>query len=124
MKYQKSFMAAVFVAVAFACLQTVALGQGVGQSANLRAEGMGVRFDSTILATGATLTIAAPDGEVYRREFRAGAVPSFALVDKAGAPLGNGQYTYELRINSAQVRDTKERLVAPDEVFARNRDPA
>jgi len=114
MKYRKSFVAVLFVAVAFACLQTAALGQGA-QSANLRAEGMGVRFDSTIQHTGATLTISAPDGEVYRREFRAGAVPSFALVDKAGAALGNGQYTYELRLNTPQARDPKERLVAADD---------
>jgi hypothetical protein len=115
MKYQKSFVAVVFVAAAFVCLQTVALGQGASQTANLRAEGNGVRFDSTIQHVGATLTISAPDGNVYRREFGAGAVPSFALLDKAGAALGNGTYTYELRLNTAQARDPKERLVAADD---------
>jgi len=116
MKYEKSFVAVLFVAVAFACLQTAALGQTPNQSANVRADGMGVRFDSTIPYSSATLTISAPDGNVYRREFGAGAVPSFALLDKAGAALGNGQYTYELRFNTAQARDPKERLVAaPDD---------
>lgn len=115
MKYQKSFVAVLFVAVAFVCLQTAALGQGASQAANVRAEGMGVRFDSTIQHTGATLTISAPDGNVYRREFGAGAVPSFALLDKAGAALGNGTYTYELRLNTAQARDPKERLVVADD---------
>jgi hypothetical protein len=116
MKYQKSLVAVLFVAAAFVCLQTAALGQGASQTANLRAEGMGVRFDSSIQHTSATLTISAPDGTVYRREFGAGAVPSFALFDKAGAALGNGQYTYELRLNTSQARDPKERLVtAPDE---------
>jgi hypothetical protein len=116
MKYRKSFVAVLFVAVAFACLQTAALGQGASQSANVRAEGMGVRFDSTIQHTSATLTISGPDGNVYRREFKAGAAPSFALLDKSGAPLGNGQYTYELRFNTEQARDPKERLVvAPDD---------
>jgi hypothetical protein len=52
---------------------------------------------------------------VYRREFGAGAVPSFALVDKAGAALGNGQYTYELRFTTAQARDPKERPAASDD---------
>jgi len=120
MKNQKLFVLVIFVGIALACLHTAALGQGASQSAdakaaNVRAEGMGVRFDSTIQHTGATLTISAPDGEVYRREFRAGAVPSFALVDKAGAALGNGQYTYELRLNTPQARDPKERLVAADD---------
>ncbi|MDX6304531.1 MAG: hypothetical protein QOI77_1500 [Blastocatellia bacterium] len=112
MKYQKSLVVVLFVAAAFVCLQTAALGQGASQTANLRAEGMGVRFDSSIQHTSATLTISAPDGTVYRREFGAGAVPSFALFDKAGAALGNGTYTYELRLNTAQARDPKERLVA------------
>jgi hypothetical protein len=116
MKNEKSFVAVLFVAVAFACLQTAALGQTPNQSANVRADGMGVRFDSTIPYSSATLTISGPDGNVYRREFGAGAVPSFALLDKAGAALGNGQYTYELRLNTAQARDPKERLVAaPDD---------
>ena len=112
MKNQKFLVAVLFVAAAFACLQTVALGQAANQSANVKSEGMGVRFDSTIQHTSATLTISAPDGNVYRREFKAGAAPSFALLDKAGAPLGNGQYSYEVRFNTAQARDPKERLLA------------
>jgi hypothetical protein len=115
MKYQKSLVAVLFVAAAFVCLQTAALGQGASQTANLRAEGMGVRFDSSIQHTSASLTISGPDGNVYRREFGAGAVPSFALLDKAGAALGNGTYTYELRLNTAQARDPKERLAALDD---------
>jgi hypothetical protein len=115
MKYQKSLVAVLFVAAVFVCLQTAALGQGASQTANLRAEGMGVRFDSSIQHTSASLTISAPDGNVYRREFGAGAVPSFALLDKAGAALGNGTYTYELRLNTAQARDPKERLAALDD---------
>jgi len=112
MKHQKSLVAVLFVAATLVCLHTAALGQGASQTANVRAEGMGVRFDSSIQHVGATLTISAPDGNVYRREFGAGAVPSFALLDKAGNGLGNGTYTYELRLNTAQARDPKERLVA------------
>jgi Chaperone of endosialidase len=120
MKNQKSVVSLIFIVLALACLQTTALGQGASQSsdgkaANVRSEGMGVRFDSTIPYTSATLTISAPDGTVYRREFAAGAVPSFALFDKAGAALGNGQYAYELRFTTAQARDPKERMAAPDD---------
>ena len=121
MKNQKPFVLGVFTAVVFACLQTIALGQTAGQStdnkvANLRAEGMGVRFDSAIPYSGATLTISGPDGSVYRREFGAGSAPSFALFDKTGAAFGDGQYTYELRFTMGQVRSIKERMVAaPDD---------
>src|SRR2546421_178375 len=122
MKNKKSFALAIFAALIFACLQTAAMGQTANQSketkvANVRAEGMGVRFDSAIPYSSATLTVSAPDGSVYRREFAAGSAPSFALLDKTGAALGNGQYTYEIRFTTtAQMRDSKERMIAtPDD---------
>ena len=120
MKNQKSFVLVVFIGLALACLQTAALGQGASQStdgkaANIKSDGMGVRFDSSIPYTSASLTISAPDGSVYRREFGPGTVPSFALLDKAGSALGNGQYAYELRFNVPQARDPKERLAASDD---------
>ena len=117
MRNQKSFAPVIFAALIFACLQIAALGQTASQSreikvANLRAEGMAVRFDSAISFTNATLTISAPDGNVYRREFAAGASPSFALLDKTGAALGNGQYTYEIRFTTTQMRDLKDMMAA------------
>jgi hypothetical protein len=120
MKNQKTFVLAVFIGLALACLQTAALGQGASQStdrkaANIKSEGMGVRFDSTIPFTSATLTISAPDGKVYQREFKSGSTLSFALLDKAGAALGNGQYTYEIRFTTAQAPSSKDSLTAaPD----------
>ena len=43
-------------------------------------------------------------------------MPSLSLFDKTGAALGNGQYTYELRFTTVQMRDLKERLAAaPDD---------
>jgi hypothetical protein len=120
MKNQKSFAFAIFIVLTFACLQTAALGQITSQStdarvANVRAEGMGVRFDAAISYSSATLTVSAPDGNVYRREFAAGAAPSFALLDKTGAALGNGQYTYELRFTTVQPRSIKDRIIFPDD---------
>ncbi len=107
MKNQKSFVLVIFVALALACLQAAALGQTANQLAetkvaSVRAEGMGVRFETSALYSSATLTISAPDGNVYRREFKGGSGLSFALLDKAGAALGNGQYTYEIRLTTVQ----------------------
>src|SRR5258708_3026102 len=110
MKNQKPLMLVVFTAIVITCLQTFAQGQTASQSvANVRAEGMGVRFDSAIPYSSATLTVSGPDGTIYRREFAAGAVPSISLFDKTGAAMGNGQYTYELRFTTAQVLDLKQR---------------
>jgi hypothetical protein len=115
MKNQKLFVPAIFIALILACLQTAALGQTQSQSrdikvASVRSEGMGVRFEAAVQYSSATLTVTAPDGNVYRREFAAGSAPSFALLDKAGAALGNGQYTYEIRFTTAS--SFKERMMA------------
>jgi hypothetical protein len=115
MTNRKSFILGMFTILLCASLQVVVLGQEA-KVANVRAEGMAVRFDSAIPYSNATLTISGPDGTVYRREFAGGAAPSLSLFDKTGAALGNGQYTYELRFTTVQMRDSKERLAAaPDD---------
>src|SRR5713226_5117057 len=118
MKNQKRFILTMSTIFVFASLQVAVLGQTASQSieAKVRAEGMAVRFDSAIPYSNATLTISGPDGTVYRREFAGGTAPSWSLFDKTGATLGNGQYTYELRFTTVQMRDFKERLAtAPDD---------
>ena len=115
MKNQKRFILGMFTILLFASLQMAVLGQEA-KVANVRAEGMAVRFDSAIPYSNATLTISGPDGTVYRREFAGGTVPSLSLFDKTGAAMGNGQYTYELRFTTVQMRDLKQRLAAaPDD---------
>jgi len=115
MKNQKRFILGMFTMLVFASLQVAVLGQTASQAtdakvANVRAEGMAVRFDPAIPYSNATLTISGPDGTVLRREFAAGTVPSMSLFDKTGAAMGNGQYTYELRFTS--VQGIKERMPA------------
>jgi hypothetical protein len=115
MKNQKRFVLGMLTILLFASLQMVVLGQDA-KVANIRAEGMAVRFDSAIPYSNATLTISGPDGTVYRREFSGGAVPSLSLFDKAGAAFGNGQYTYELRLTTTQVQNFKDATLArPDD---------
>jgi hypothetical protein len=114
MKNQKRFILGLFTIVLFVSLQVAVLGQEA-KFANVRAEGMAVRFDSAIPYSNATLTISGPDGTVYRREFAGGTVPSLSLLDKTGAALGNGQYTYELRFNTVQTLDLKQRWPALDD---------
>ena len=111
MKNQKRFILGMFTILLFTSLQVTVLGQEA-KVANVRAEGMAVRFDSAIPYSNATLTISGPDGTVYRREFAGGTAPSLSLFDKTGAALGNGQYTYELRFNTVQTLDPKQRAFA------------
>ena len=121
MKNQKRFILGMFTILLFASLQVAVLGQTASQSAeakvaNVRAEGMAVRFDSAIPYSNAILTVSGPDGTVYRREFAGGTVPSLSLFDKTGAAMGNGQYTYELRFMTVQLQDFKGRnLARPDD---------
>ena len=123
MKNQKSFALVMFIAVTFACLQTAAVGQIVSveskeiKLANVTGAGSSVRWDVVASNSGGSLTISAPDGRVFQREFRAGASPEFTLTDKQAERLPDGTYTYELRLAPAFSLGIKEALKA-----ARGRD--
>ena len=109
MRKQKAFAVVVFAAFIFACLQTAALGQGAKESrlANEAAGGSGVRWNMAVSHSGGTLTVSAPDGRVFRSEFRAGASPELSLFDKQGERLPDGSYTYELRLAPTSLLGTE-----------------
>jgi hypothetical protein len=50
------------------------------------------------------VTILAPDGRVFRREFKSGAPAEFTLLDLEGNRLPDGAYTYELRLTRANPK--------------------
>jgi hypothetical protein len=116
MKKQKFFAVAIFTALVLACLATAALGQMASQEAketklaNISSQGMGVRWDMSATYSTLTMTVSAPDGRVFQKEFRAGVSPEFALTDKQGERLPDGQYTYELRLTPALSSAAKEKL--------------
>ncbi len=114
MKRQKFFAPGVFLVFTFLFLQTPASGQMAsdGKLANVNASGSSVRWEVVAANSGLTLTISAPDGRVFRKEFRAGASPEFTLTDKQGERLPDGQYTYELRLSPVISAGIKERLNA------------
>jgi hypothetical protein len=95
MKNNKSFALVVFAALIFACLGTAAFGQDKVASVS---GGPSVRWDVGASNSGLTLVVSAPDGRVFRREFKAGSSPDFALIDKQGERLPDGVYSYELRL--------------------------
>ncbi len=114
MKNQKFFASGVFLVFTLLCLQSAASGQvaSEGKLANVNANGSSVRWEVLAANSGLTLTISAPDGRVFRKEFKAGAAPEFTLTDKQGERLPDGQYTYELRLSPVISAGIKERLNA------------
>lgn len=78
------------------------------QFAAVTGMGSSVRFDVAGPHAAVTLTVAAPDGQVFSKEFSAGNAPEFRLIDAKGERLPDGQYIYELRLTpiiSAEVRE-------------------
>ena len=76
--------------------------------------GSSVRWEVAGPHAAVTLTVAAPDGQVFSKEFAAGTSPEFRL-DVKGERLPDGQYTYELRVTPVIGKDVKEKLKAARE---------
>lgn len=114
MKNQKSLMFGVFTAIVFTCLQTLAIGQTGNdvKLANVYGGGSSVRWDPVVSNSGASLTISAPDGRVFHREYRGGTSFEITLSDKQLEGLPDGTYSYELRLRPVLSAATREALKA------------
>lgn len=102
----------VFVVV---CLQVSASGQSAQDNNNFAAisgSGSNVRWDVNGPYSSLTMTVSAPDGRVFRKEFKAGTSPEFTVIDKNGERLPDGQYTYELRLTPIFSPGVTEELAA------------
>jgi hypothetical protein len=92
-------------------LSPAALGQSDEKAlANVSGGGSSVRFDVTVANSGSTLTVTAPDGRAYTKEYKAGISPEFTFTDKQGLP--DGVYTYELRLRPSLSAGQREALKA------------
>ena len=109
MKNLKSAFTALCIAFVAASFHATALGQSTDNKvATLTSTGFSVRWDVAAPNAGLSLTISAPDGQVFRKEFKSGPA-EFRLIDNQGEKLPDGQYTYELRVVpmiSAEVKHT------------------
>jgi hypothetical protein len=72
--------------------------------------GSSVRWDVAAPNSGVTMTVLAPDGRVFRKEFKEGASPEFTLSDRQGERLPDGPYAYELRLTPVLSAAAKETL--------------
>ncbi|HEX8846626.1 MAG TPA: tail fiber domain-containing protein [Pyrinomonadaceae bacterium] len=113
MKNLKSLTTFLSVILFLACFHVSAFGQDdKNRLATISASGSGVRWEITTQNAGLTITVSAPDGQVFRKEFRAGASPEFPLTDKQGNRLPDGEYNYEVRLTPVVSADTKKELAA------------
>jgi len=110
MKNVKTFAVVVFASLVLVCLQSVAVQ--AQKLANVSSKGSSVRWEVAAQHAGLTVTISAPDGQVYQKEFPAGSSPEFILSDKDGNRLPDGEYTYEIRLNPVLGAGVKEELAA------------
>ena len=119
MKIQKFVPTVLCVGLAVVCFHVSVLAQTAEskrEPAAITANAAGVRWNVPAQYSALTMTVSAPDGQVFSKEFRAGAPPEFTLSDKQGNRLPDGQYTYELRFTTPQVRAIKDRIMpAPDD---------
>lgn len=111
MKNLKSLFAVLCMALVAVCFHATALGQAADEKSrvNMTASGSSIRWDVAAPNAGLTLTISAPDGQVFRKEFRDGPA-DFKLTDSQGERLPDGQYTYELRVVPLIPAAVKEAL--------------
>lgn len=108
----KSGHAFVRVVLTVVCLQMLVLGQTADDKNNIAtvtASGSTIKWEVLVSNAGVSLTISAPDDQVYRKEFKTGSA-EFTLVDAKGERLADGQYTYELRVVPVISSEVKEAL--------------
>lgn len=96
-----------------ACLHTSAFGQSAEDKNPLTAmtsSGSSVRWDVAGPYSSLVMTVSAPDGRVFRKEFKGGTSPEFTVTDQNGERLPDGQYNYELRVTPIFSQGVKEEL--------------
>ena len=82
--------------------------------ARMTASGSLVVWTTTASHEKISLTVVAPDGTIYRKEFPAGSAASLRLQD-LGGKLSDGSYTYEMRFEPRISQAVKQQLAAARE---------
>jgi hypothetical protein len=109
---KSKFAAVLLVALCLCSLQMVMAQVEDKRVANVSSTGAAVRFEVLSSYAEATLTVAAPDGQVFRKQISAGELPEFKAIGNKGERLGDGVYTYELRLTPVLQAGVKEALAA------------
>lgn len=114
-KTARGFAYLVVLAMCFSISARAQSSQNVELVAAISSDSSEVRWQPRVEYGHLILTVSAPGGEVYRKEFEAGVGPSFKLTDDKGFNLPDGHYAYELRVVPALSREVKKALKASRE---------
>lgn len=114
MKNCKSLLTLLSALLILACVQFTAVGQTTDEDPKIAtiSGGDSVRWQVAAPYVSLTLSVAAPDGQVFRKQLKEGSAVEFALFDKEGYKLPDGVYSYELRLTQAISSDVKAKLAA------------
>jgi hypothetical protein len=108
MKYPRILTLMSLAVLLVVGLWSAAFGQSNdGNLANVIGGGSSVRFEVVAQNAGVTLTITAPDGRSFTKEYKAGSSPGFEFGDRS---LPDGSYGYELRLRPALTAGQREAL--------------
>src|SRR6185312_12675726 len=128
MKNSKRFLRLIsmsFIALSFLISVSAQTADEKSKTATITSLGSSIRWDVSTPRSASTLTISAPDGRVFRKEFKGGDAPEFTMSDNKGERWPDGQYTYELRLTPVMSQAAREMLAAnrgkdddPEEVRA------
>ncbi|MFY9609147.1 MAG: hypothetical protein WAU45_11115 [Blastocatellia bacterium] len=107
-----------YLAAFAVCLSAAALAQSATKDesvAAVTADRTQVRWQPQVEYGRLILTVSTPAGEVFRKEFESGVVPSFELTGRDGNGLPDGDYSYELRVIPNVNPEVRKALAASRE---------
>ena len=115
MKSKKMINVFAYASVLVLCFGISGLAQSLRADdpiAAVAADSAEIRFQPRVEYARLILRVSTPSGEVFSKEFEAGTLPSFKLIDDGGSKMPDGQYVYELRLTPHLDREVREALAA------------
>jgi Chaperone of endosialidase len=113
-KKLRSVHAIVRVILVVACFHMLVLAQASddkNRGVTISGSGLNVKWDVAVPHSELTVTISAPDGQVFSKVFK-GRSAEFSLTDPKGERFADGQYIYELRVTPPIPSDVREQLAS------------
>lgn len=115
MKSKRMIHVLSYATVLILCFGMTGLAQSLRADdpiAAVAADSTEIRFQPKVEYARLILRVSTPDGEVFSKEFEAGTLPSFKLIDDSGMKLRDGHYIYELRLTPHLDPEVREALNA------------